>query len=329
MPSTRHVRVRAFAKINLDLKVLNQGPNGFHEIRSVFQTVSLHDTIEISFTPARKTAITLESAADIPNNLVVRAASLLLDACRRTARVEMKLTKRIPMGGGLGGGSTDAAAVLLALATLAGTKADLLPLAAQLGSDVPFFLLGGTAVALSRGTELYPLPDVPARPILIVAPGIHVSTPEAYRSINRAGNGKLTDAQAVQYINSFQSRVWGLGESLSQGGGGKQLENDFESAVFPRYPHLKSILKNLQKSGACPARMTGSGSALFGVFNTQEQLQRAQNALSRLRPAPAVFAGSFLTRARYRASWCRELQEYMDGKSWPPHNRHAANARHE
>ncbi|HEU0122232.1 MAG TPA: 4-(cytidine 5'-diphospho)-2-C-methyl-D-erythritol kinase [Bryobacteraceae bacterium] len=336
MAAPRSARLKAFAKLNLDLKVLNRGADGFHELRSVFQTVSLADTLAITYTPSRTTALILDDAAGIADNLVVRAARRLLDHVQGTGRIEMRLRKQIPMGAGMGGGSSDAAAVLLALPVLAGWRIPLEELArigAELGSDVPFFLLGGAAVALGRGTELYPLPDLPARPVLVAAPPLHVSTPEAYRALDRGGNGKLTEAQRVQYIDSFQSRVWRLGDSLSSGAIGSQVENDFEGVVFPQHPQLKSILKNLQKSGADPARMTGSGSALFGVFTTQSQVRQAQAACETLRPKPAVFPASFLSRNRYRAAWRRQLQEHMDGikdgKQWPPQSRYALRRRNE
>ena len=336
MAATRHARLKAYAKLNLDLKVLNRGEDGFHELRSIFQTVSVHDTLDIAFTPGRKTELTLEGSVEIADNLAARAAKRLFEFTGGTGRLEMRLQKRIPMGAGMGGGSADAAAVLLGLPVLAGWRIsleNLVQIGAELGSDVPFFLLGGAAVALGRGTELYPLPDLPGRRVLVVAPPIHVSTPEAYRAFARDSNGKLTEAQRIQYIGTFQSRVWGLGKSLSMGGGGSKLENDFEGVVFPRHPQLKSILKNLQKSGADPARMTGSGSALFGVFTTQNQVRQAQTACESLRPKPTVIPATFLSRNRYRAAWWRQLQEHMDGnkdgKQWPPQSRYAPSRRYE
>src|SRR5450755_1698185 len=120
MSPTRRARVRALAKINLDLRVLGKRPDGFHELRTVFQTISLADTLEIAYTPARKTAISLVDSLQIADNLVVRAARMVMEAMRATGRIEMRLTKRIPMGAGLGGGSSDAAAVLLTLPALVG-----------------------------------------------------------------------------------------------------------------------------------------------------------------------------------------------------------------
>src|SRR5947209_7082917 len=140
MSATRRARVRALAKINLDLRVLGPRADGFHELRTIFQTISLADTLEIAFTPGPKTSIELEDEIQIPDNLILRAARLALAAMRIRGRVEMRLHKRIPMGAGLGGGSSDAAAVLLALPALAGRAIDAMELdrmAAGLGSDVP------------------------------------------------------------------------------------------------------------------------------------------------------------------------------------------------
>ena len=179
MSETRRARLRALAKINLDLRVLHKRPDGYHEIRTVFQTISLADLIDVEFTPARRTAVEIHGAFEIPDNLIAKAAKLVLDAIRVTASVQFQVRKRIPMGAGLGGGSSDAAAILLALPAMAGRALPLprlMELAAEIGSDVPFFLLGGAAVALGRGTELYPLPDRPPGRGLLIAPAVHVST---------------------------------------------------------------------------------------------------------------------------------------------------------
>src|SRR5947208_1384361 len=122
---TRHARVRALAKINLDLRVIGKRSDGYHELRTIFQTISLADRLEIAFTPGRKTSIALSDSANIPDNLVERAARLVMEALRETGRVEIRLVKRIPMGAGLGGGSSDAAAVLLALPVLVARRAEL------------------------------------------------------------------------------------------------------------------------------------------------------------------------------------------------------------
>ncbi|HUO27971.1 MAG TPA: 4-(cytidine 5'-diphospho)-2-C-methyl-D-erythritol kinase [Bryobacteraceae bacterium] len=306
MSAPRQARVRALAKINLDLRVLHPRPDGYHEIRTVFQTISLADTIDIEFTRARRTTIRIDGNIDIPDNLIVRAASLALEAVRISANVSFRLRKRIPMGAGLGGGSSDAAAVLLALPVLAGRRIEtgrLLELGSQLGSDVPFFLFGGTAVALGRGTELYPLPDVPPRRGLLVAPGLHISTAAAYRALD----AYLTTELQQNKIVSFQSQVW------SEPAGGDSV-NDFETVAFEQFPQLALWKRRLVKLGAHPAMMTGSGSALFGLFGTQAQVDRAQKSLSEQN----VFPISLVSRVRYRRLWRRSLAAYIEGNLWPP-----------
>jgi len=306
------IRLRALAKINLDLRVLHARPDGYHEIRTIFQTISLADIIDVEFTPARGTEIQIRGDADIPDNLIAKAATLALDAMRVTARVEFQLRKRIPMGAGLGGGSSDAAAVLLALPVLAGRRLALprlMELAAGLGSDVPFFLLGGAAVAVGRGTELYPLPDSPARRGLLVAPGVHVSTPAAYRALTP----RLTTESQQNKIVSFQSQAWGeFWDGASAG-----YVNDFETVVFEQFPQLARLKRRLVKLGANPAMMTGSGSALFGLFGTREQVNRAAKSFSGER----VFPISLVGRTRYRSLWWRTLGPHIEEKIWPPLSR--------
>ena len=310
MSITRRVRVRPLAKLNLDLRVLGKRADGYHELRTVFQTVSLADNLEIAFTPGRKTKVDVVDSLDIPDNLVARAALAILEAMRVGGRVEMKLTKRIPMGAGLGGGSSDAAAVLLALPVLAGRKVELSELgsiAQQLGSDVGFFLLGGTAVGIGRGTELFPLPDGPAESVLIVAPGVHVSTPQAYRDLSP----RLTSESQQNKIFSFQSQVWNRGVDTPR--------NDFEEVVFPQHPSLAAIKKRLLRAGAPVALMTGSGSAIFGLFPDRNRISVALQSLGAVKAFPV----SFVTRSRYRLMWWRALEEHITGRTWPPQSRYA------
>jgi 4-diphosphocytidyl-2-C-methyl-D-erythritol kinase len=315
---TREARLAACAKLNLDLRVLHKRPDGYHELRTVFQTISLADRIGVAFTPGRRTTIALESATDIPDNLVVRAAELVMEAAKATGRVEFRLTKRIPMGGGLGGGSTDAAAVLLALPVLAGRvipTGKLAELAAKLGSDVPFFLEGGTALGLGRGEELYPLSDARLGPLLLVAPGVHISTPEAYKALGR----DLTFNGLSHSINTFQSFVWSLGEGLS----GRDLPglgvNDFEAVVFHRHPSLRALKGKLLRLGARPALMTGSGSCLFGIFATPE----ARDGASCQFQGETVLRASAVSRRRYQSMWRRQLRAHITGTEWPPRSRYA------
>jgi 4-diphosphocytidyl-2-C-methyl-D-erythritol kinase len=310
MSAARRARVPALAKINLDLRVLGKRPDGFHELRTIFQTVSLADRLEISFTPARATSIELDDPAAIADNLVVRAARLVMDAMDVDGRVEMRLEKRIPMGAGLGGGSSDAAAVLLALPALARKPLRVETLSAigqQLGSDVPFFLLGGAAVGIGRGTELFPLPDLPAVQGVIVAPGIHVSTVEAYRALSP----RLTSESQENKIFSFQSHAW---DAINAAG----FQNDFEPVVLEREPRLAALRRKLEKAGAAPAMMSGSGSALFGLFRDREGVRRALERLGEER----VFPISLVSRVRYRSLWIRALAPHVENRTlWPPRSR--------
>jgi 4-diphosphocytidyl-2-C-methyl-D-erythritol kinase len=317
MTRVRRARLRAFAKINLDLRVLSRRPDNYHELRTVFQTISLTDSLGVTFTPSRKTAIQV-TGAHIPDNLIVRAAELCLDAMGMTGQVEFELDKQIPMGAGLGGGSSNAAAVLLALPVLAGRVLNwptLFKLAEELGSDVPFFLLGGTAVALGRGTELYPLPDRRPQAGVVVAPELHVSTAEAYRRLS----AHLTSEPQQNKIVSFQSNVWGGSAGKPSTGETPSEENDFESVVFEQYPALKSIKLRLLKLGAKPALMSGSGSAVFGLFPDRDLVRRAIQSFGKER----VFPITLVSRAKFRAEWWKCLRSHTRQKSWPPRSRYA------
>jgi 4-diphosphocytidyl-2-C-methyl-D-erythritol kinase len=311
MSAPRRARVRALAKINLDLRVLGKRPDGFHELRTVFQTISLGDTLEIAYTPGRKTAITLADDLRIADNLVVRAARLVMEGMRATGRIEMRLTKRIPIGAGLGGGSSDAAAVLLALPALVGRAMSLPKLSAigeQLGSDVPFFLLGGTAVGIGRGSELFPLPDTPEQRGILVAPGIHVNTAQAYRDLSP----RLTTELQQNKIVSFQSVTWDTSSLAS-------VRNDFETVVFEQHRKLATLKKRLVRAGATVALMTGSGSALFGLFGDGNGISRARELLGAVETFPISLVG----RARYRALWRRTLKEHTTPGLWPLQSRYS------
>ena len=317
--SVAAVRLRSLAKINLDLRVLHQRPDGFHELRTIFQTISLADTIDIEYQRGR-TRIDLESNLNIPGNLIVHAADIALQALGKTGRFRFRLKKKIPLGGGLGGGSSNAAAVLLALPAILGKPLPLerlLELAASLGSDVPFFLLGGTAAGIGRGTELFPLPDLPGKPALIVTPGLHVSTVEAYRALNR----ELTNLAPSSSINSFQAFAWSL-EGHPPGEGWRCV-NDFESVVFSEYPQLKSIKGKLLKLRARPALMSGSGSTLFGVFGTRELRDEAIASLKTEIGDENVHRVSMVSRSQYRALWWRQLTNYIVPGTWPPQSQSA------
>ena len=310
------LRLRSLAKINLDLRVLNKRADGYHELRTIFQTISLADTIDVEYRPGR-TRIDIKSNLNIADNLIVRAADSVMKATRRTGRLGFVLQKRIPLGGGLGGGSSNAAAVLLALPLLLEKPLPiekLMELAAGLGSDVPFFLLGGTAVGLGRGAELYPLPDTPSRPALLITPGIHVSTKEAYARLGRA----MTIDPHAPTIDRFQSAAWRIADCLPEEG-----VNDFERVVFRLHPQLKSIKGKLLKLGARPALMSGSGSSLFGIFPSRQLRDRAAESFKKEFTESKIFSITMVSRSRYRALWRRQLAAPMDSKVWPPQDRYA------
>jgi 4-diphosphocytidyl-2-C-methyl-D-erythritol kinase len=313
------LRVRSLAKINLDLRVLNKRADGFHELRTIFQTISLADTIDIEYQRGR-TQIDINSNLNIPDNLIVRAADSVLRSARATGRLRFQLRKRIPLGSGLGGGSSNAAAVLLALPILIGKPlpiAKLMEMAAELGSDVPFFLLGGTAVGLGRGTELYPLPDVAVRPALVITPGIHSSTREAYRALDR----KPTCEIPFSVVNSFESLAWQMADYGS--GSDAVSKNDFETVVFGEHSQLKSVKGKLLKLGARPALMSGSGSALFGMFSSRELRDRALDSLRKEFDKDKVHPVTTVSRSRYRAMWRRQVGVTSDIRLWPPQDRYA------
>ncbi len=309
--TSRHTEVLAHAKLNLSLRVLYKRPDNFHELRTVFQTVSLADKLSITYTPSRQTRIEIADN-QIPDNLVERAARLCLDEMKLTACVDFVLTKRIPMGAGLGGGSSDAAAVLLALPALAGKYIPmerLTAIAATLGSDVPFFLYGGTALGLGKGEELYPLPDCkPPAHALLIAPDIHVSTPDAYRALSAA----LGDP--APKLAAFQQATWSAR--------GFDAVNDFETPVFTLQPRLAQLKKLLIRKGADIALMSGSGSSIFAFFNTKETLADVVQSVGEER----TYGIRLLSGGSYRREWLRRLQPHikgsLDDNLWPPRSRY-------
>ena len=324
LPAT--ASVPSFAKLNLALQILGRRPDGFHELRTVFQSITLADRLEITFTPGRTRQVELHCPLEIANNLVLRAAHALMDAVPSIrGQVRFRLDKRIPMGAGLGGGSSNAAAVLLALPVLARKAvplAELNRIGATLGSDVPFFLYGGAALGLGRGEELYPLPEPGARHALLATTGVHVSTPAAFAALARPVLTELTPIDLANKMKRFQSAAWALacaGPPNAAAGWEAFCENDFEAAVFPQFPLLKSLHRKLRRSGASLVRMTGSGSALFGVYPSGPECERARLAMGVLPLQVAVQSIRFSTRVQYRAAWRSALRVHlMEDAAWPP-----------
>ena len=325
-PVTRIARIKSLAKINLDLRVLAKRPDGFHDLRTVFQTVSLADEITIEFERARRREVSIEDPKAIPDNLILRAAHALLDQMNIAARVRFKLEKHIPMGGGLGGGSSNAAAVLLALPVLAGKIVPLerlLQMANEFGSDVPFFVLGGTQLGLGRGGELYPQPDVHLQPILLVTPDIHVATGAAYVALGRG----LTFTSLSSSINNFQAFVRSLDEGRDAVAASALSVNDFETVVFRQHPQLRKIAARL-RTVSPGVRMSGSGSTIFALFESEEDRERAVCKLDKDRVFKGcrVMKAKLVSRRGYQRLWRRQLKEHLVPSKddiWPPRSRYA------
>ena len=297
----RSLRLRSFAKVNLGLEVLGVREDGYHELRTLFQTIDLAD--EIVLLPSRRGVRVVCDHPLVPqddSNLAARAAELLRSFGKVGQGVEIRIKKRIPVGGGLGGGSSNAAAVLLGLDRL--WKLGLGPdgmhrLAVKLGADVPYFLLGGTALGLARGDEVYPLRRQIRGHIVIVDPEIHVSTARVFARLD----GRLTTRENSNSIYYFVSR------ELEGPGGYRFLQNDLEEAALEEAPELRAqtgrIRDVLLREGACLASLSGSGSSYFGLFEDARPAKRARAALAA--EGLRALGARTLTLEQYRSAWGR------------------------
>jgi 4-diphosphocytidyl-2-C-methyl-D-erythritol kinase len=287
----KSVRLPAFAKINLCLHVMGKRPDGYHELRTIFQAISLRDTLELSLTPEScgfHFTLTSNDAALLgPENLVARAVVAMQREIGFHGNVSAHLEKKIQVTRGMGGGSSDAAAAMIGMLRLTGAKvplARLMEIAAGLGADVPFFLFGGRALAVNRGDEIYPLPNAPKQTIVVVSPrDIGVSTKDAFQWIS----AELTKRPEPPKIWGFCALCWSWQEA--------GLSNDFEGPVFDRHPRLEEIRDGLLKRGAADAALAGSGSAVFGIFRNPARARRAARAF----PEDSVFVVETLSREDY------------------------------
>jgi 4-diphosphocytidyl-2-C-methyl-D-erythritol kinase len=340
---TMPITVRSFAKINLGLCIGPRRPDGFHVLRTVYQTIGLHDVLHLKIESGSGVEIRSTDPrvpTDLTNTchkMVIRA----LAALRIQRRVVLEIEKRLPVQGGLGGASGNAVATLLGLELalkkrLSGPER--LRIAVEVGSDVPLFLVGGTVLGVGHGEDVYPLPDLPATPCVIATPDIGVSTPKAFADWDlmvglaeepgalRRNAPKLTGGDPSDRIKELSRRIssWlsnvpqkkssgGRLSGVPAGGRGRAetllldlvrtgIENDFEQVVFPKYPALRDVKCALERAGAEYASLSGSGSALYGLFKTRAG---AEKAAVRLRkegvPAQATVT---LTRQQY---WKRLL----------------------
>ncbi|HUF49007.1 MAG TPA: 4-(cytidine 5'-diphospho)-2-C-methyl-D-erythritol kinase [Vicinamibacterales bacterium] len=286
---SRQVIVRPPAKVNLTLRVGALGPDGRHAVQTLIQSISLSDTLTVS--PRSGPFALSVRAPGVPadeSNLVWRAAATLWKRSGRTGAprdAHVRLEKAIPTQAGLGGGSADAAAALVALNVVWGlqqTPRHLAAAAAELGSDVPFFLQGGTAVGIGRGDEIYPVDDIARFGVVVVKPSFGVSTREAY--------GWLDEDRAAGVEPSA-----GPAQEIDVGWptGPVRLANDLQATVARRHPGVAEMVEACRREGALAAGMTGSGSAVFGLFRETT----AKIAAGRLRrPDWLVLLGRTLTR---------------------------------
>ncbi|HWY54273.1 MAG TPA: hypothetical protein VNZ03_07405 [Terriglobales bacterium] len=328
------ITVPSFAKINLGLRIGALRPDGFHELRTVYQTIALHDIISVSV--GRGSGIEIRcNDSRVPtdeSNTCYRIVERAMVELKATGRVVIEIEKRLPVQGGLGGASGNAVATLLALERASKKEMSAparLRIAAEVGSDLPLFLVGGTILGAGRGEEVYPVPDLPAIPCVVATPEIGVSTPKAFADwdllVSRGPQvtDKLTRPVASDRMSEF-GRVlsaWLSSQSQSKYKPGRALsgvpvskgrgraetplldlvrtgiENDFEQVVFPKCPELREVKRVLVSAGAVYASLSGSGSATYGLFASREA---AVKAAARLRKdgIPAT-ATTTLTRPQY------------------------------
>lgn len=291
----RPIRVRAHAKLNLTLRVLGTRADGYHELRTTFQSLALHDTLTIV-----PTSGPFEIDCDDPacpgdrTNLVWKAAEGLwrsLGQRGRPSGYRIRIAKRIPIQAGLGGGSSDAAAALRALAVAwraRHTEDDLRAVGRELGADVPFFLAGGTGLGLERGDLLFTLPDCRPSWVVLVVPPFGVSARDAYRWWDAAAESGAVRTRRLKSDGAIA--VLPVPSS--------EMVNDLEAPVVARHPQVGRLVERFLRVGASHAAMSGSGSAVFGVFGTEHEAVAAASLLRR--PDLRVLVTRTLGRAAYQ-----------------------------
>lgn len=279
------VIVHCPAKVNLHLEVLGKRSDGYHELRTLFASVGVRDRLELRSAPRGVLELTVEPPGCVPtdaSNLVLKAAECLLAAYQPLSGARIHLEKRIPVAGGMGGGSADAAAALVGLARLwklPATPARLRRLAAGLGADVPFFLTGGVAWGVGRGSEVYPLQDLPAWWVVLVPGQEPVPTAEVYRALPpRVLDGQL-DSEVYEWV------VTGGELPLAA------CRNDLQSTVLERWPAIAGRLERVARAGPMLAMVSGSGGTVFGLFGDEAHARRAERDLDGLAPIAAPVLG--------------------------------------
>lgn len=267
----------SFAKINWTLEILGKRADGYHELRTLLQTVSVAD--ELIFESLEQGIEIICDHPGVPcdeTNLVYRAAKLLADFTRISKGVRVTICKRIPTAAGLGGGSGNAAVTFLALQKLWHVEIaprELFPLGAKLGADVPFFFIGGTCLGVGRGDEIYPLTDIKAENLLLVNAGILVPTREVYGALPP----ELTNPNAITKMPTSFEVAYAAATTQDEQ---IRLHNDLEIPVLARHRLLVEIKEKLKQAGASGVLMSGSGSTIFAIFDSSEARNDAQSELS-------------------------------------------------
>ena len=294
---TRSITLPAFAKINLSLRILGKRADGYHEIDTIFQTISLHDTITIQSTNDALISVTCydHSVPSGPENLVHKAASALQREFANDRGAQITLDKHIPTQAGLGGGSADAAVTLIGLAwcwKLECKKDELMSIATDLGADVPFFFCGGSARGQGIGSAVTPLADSPEAYLLVLKPNANVSTAQAYASLN---SPSLTTPETKSILSGSQSsEIFDITQTEAP-------HNDFESVVFELSPEIARAKSALVRAGARATLLAGSGSSVFGIFDNQNVQRRAIQAIE-LETGWRVFPCRTVGRNQYRSA---------------------------
>lgn len=344
------IAVRSFAKINFGLYIGARRADGFHSLRTVYQTIALHDVIRVSMDQGSKAharGIEIVCRCDDPrvpldsSNTCYRMAALVMQALGAEGRVTIEIEKRLPVQGGMGAASSNAVATMIALERVLAKQrarrpsarkglsvAERLEMAAQVGSDLPLFVIGGTVLGVGRGEEVYPLADLKTMPVVVVTPEIGVSTPRAFGRWDALKEDAKTPTAQNQLTQSGSSdRMFAVGCALSAWlsgnpdtgapaatlikSGGRVgnlsdlvragIENDFERVVFSEFPELRDMKRALERAGASYASLSGSGSTLYGLFGSTDEAAKAAERLRKqgLRAA----ATRTLTRREYGKKW--------------------------
>lgn len=269
--SVSTLTLAAPAKINYLLDVIRKRPDGYHDLRMIMQRVNLCDEITLTLTDTHDIAVTCNSdnAPDGPENIAWKAARVMLDRSGSSGGVTIHISKNIPVAAGLGGGSSDAATVLMGMNTLLDMnlpEQELMQIGTKLGADVPFFIFKKPALAEGIGDRLTPLPDMPMCWIVLVNPGVHVSTAWVYRSL------QLTNRRELNKLPRFFSSVEQVVSIMS---------NDLETVTIPAFPVIDAIKSRLVALGAVGSMMSGSGSTVFGVFKDFDVAEAARIEIAR------------------------------------------------